>query len=424
MRRNIGYGRVSTVLPYLVQDGYGRRPSAGRAQGRGAGERRPARHLPAGPRWPAVVPRAQAHRSRAAAPEPGLPAGEPRSAQRVVRRRRGVEHRDHRALPHHLRAAARCPRPPTGRHADLADVRVRAVARSRLPGRRLAARGLPGAAGPRPDPSIPATPRCPSTGGPTSPCPSRTTFASSHPRTPPGSSPPTGASVGCRSPSSKDGTAPTRRARRRPPTTSSRSTTTSVAGSLRWTAGAPDWCRPRPTCFAAASSSCGDERRRGPLAGVALRAGRGVPRDPGGTGPDPARAPADAGTCLLGLGRGVRTARERPRTPSTRADWSLARRAVARDLEALVPRAALDRVLADTAALGRHRAGRGAEHRLRVGCARTHRAGGGRRQVAEPDRYARSPTSRSARSRQPGSSCCRPGDCRRRRSSRHPPPTK
>ncbi len=25
MRRNIGYGRVSTVLPYLVQDGYGRR---------------------------------------------------------------------------------------------------------------------------------------------------------------------------------------------------------------------------------------------------------------------------------------------------------------------------------------------------------------------------------------------------------------
>ena len=94
---------------------------------------------------------AQAHRSRAAAPEPGLPAGEPRSAQRVVRRRRGVEHRDHRSLAHHLRAAARRPRPAAGRHAGPADVRVRAVARGRLPGRRLAARGLPGAAGPRPD---------------------------------------------------------------------------------------------------------------------------------------------------------------------------------------------------------------------------------------------------------------------------------
>ena len=258
MRRNIGYGRVSTVLPYLVQDGYGR-------------SRRPAEHKVAvlendvlratflldlgGRLWSLVhkpTGRELLHRN---------PVFQPANlALRNAWFAGGVEwnigtigHSPTTCEPlHAARVAA------AGRHADLADVRVRAVARSRLPGRRLAARGLPGAAGPRPDPQSQRRRGTPSTGGPTSPCPSRTTFASSHPRTRPGSSPTTGASVGCRSPSSTDGTAPTRRARRRPPTTSSRSTTTSVAGSLRWTAAAPDWCRPRPTCFAAASCSCGE----------------------------------------------------------------------------------------------------------------------------------------------------------------------
>ena len=274
MRRNIGYGRVSSVLPYLVQDGYGREPSAGRAQGRGAGERRPARHLPAGPRWPAVVPRAQAHRSRAAAPEPGPPAGEPRPAQRVVRRRRGVEHRDHRALPHHLRAAARCPRrcsrtarrclrmyeferlrevvfqvdawlpedspvllvhvrivnPSDVEVPDLLVVQRRGAPVGRRTRPRTRGRGL--AVRLRPAPASGPDPRL-----------------------------------------RRDGTAPTRRARPRPPTTSSRSTTTSVAGSLRWTAGAADWCRPRPTCFAAASCSCGE----GAPAGTTGRSGSSGP---------------------------------------------------------------------------------------------------------------------------------------------------
>ena len=348
MRRNIGYGRVRTVLPYLLQDGYGR-------------DRHPAEHKVAvlendvlratflldrgGRLWSLVhkpTGRELLHRNPVFQPA-NLALRNAWFAGGV-----GVEHRDHRALAHHLRAAARCLRPPTGRHADLADVRVRAVARSRLPGRRLAALRTPGAAGPRPDPESQrhrGTPllvvqrrRAP-------------VGRRSRPRTADAawqfSSDRRLRRVPIPGFEGRDRT--TRRARRRPPTTSSRSTTTSVAGSLRWTAGgtglvqtSTDLLRGRKLFL------WGKERRRGPLAGVALRAGRGVPSRYRRTRPDPARAPADAGTRLSGPGSRRTDCSKATRTLSTRADWSRARRAVARDLEALVPRAALDRVLADT----------------------------------------------------------------------------
>ena len=104
---------------------------------------------------------------------------------------------------------------------------------------------------------------------------------------------------------------------RRPPTTSSRSTTTSGAGSLPWTAAAAGWCRPPPTGSAAASCSCGGRARAAATGRSGSRSPAGVPRDPGRSGPDPAGAPAHAGTGVVVVGRGVRPAPERRRTPST-----------------------------------------------------------------------------------------------------------
>ena len=151
---------------------------------------------------------------------------------------------------------------------------------------------------------------------------------------------------GCRSRSSTDRTARTPPARPRPPTTSSRSTTTSGAGSQPWTAGAPGWCRPPPTGSAAASCSCGARAR-------AATTGRSGSRSPV--------------TEYLEIQAGLaRTQLEHLPMPGRASwswveaygllqsdadavhgdDWSLARAAVSRDLEELIPRAELDRVLA------------------------------------------------------------------------------
>ena len=122
----------------------------------------------------------------------------------------------------------------------------------------------------------------------------------------------------------------------------------------------------------------GKSAGRRPLAGVARAArSRSTSRSrPGWPGPSWSTCPCRAGRRGPGSRR---TACSRATPDAVHGDdWSLARRAaVSRDLEALVPRAALDQVLADTAALGRRRAGRGAEHRLGVGRARTHGCGSG-----------------------------------------------
>ena len=354
MRHNIGYGRVALGAAVPAPGRLRPRPATGRAQGRRAGERRPAGHLPARPRRPAVVAGAQADRSRAAAPEPGLPAGEPRPAQRVVRRRRGVEHRDHRALPHHLRAAARGPGAAAGRHAGPADVRVRADARGRLPGRRLAARAARRCCWSTSGSSTPTTPRRRCTGGPTSPCPRRTTYASSHPPTRPGSSRTTGALRRVPIPvlDGLDRTYTTR---------ASEAADYFFAiddDQRRWIAALDG----RGTGLVQTSTDrlrgrklflWGKSAGRRPLAGVARAARHGVPRDPGRAGPHPARAPAHAGPGVVVVGRGVRPARERRRTPSTATTGRGPARRCPATWRQLVPRAELDQVLADTAALGR-----------------------------------------------------------------------
>ena len=161
------------------------------------------------------------------------------------------------------------------------------------------------------------TPRRRCTGGPTSPCPRRTTSASSPPPTRPGSSPTTAPCGGCRSRSSTDRTARTHprvrgrrlllRDRRRP------AALDRCPGRPRARTGA-DLHRPAPRPQAV---PVGEEPGRRPLAGVARAARPGVPRDPGRAGPHPAGAPADAGPGVVVVGRGVRPAPERRRTPST-----------------------------------------------------------------------------------------------------------
>ena len=131
-----------------------------------------------------------------------------------------------------------------------------------------------------------------------------------------------------------------RPARPRPPTTSSRSTTTSGAGSLRWTAAAPDWCRPPPTGSAAASSSCGEGApaattgRSGSRSPVEeyLEIQAGLARTQLEHLPMPARA---SWSWVEAYGLLQSDAGRRPRRRLVR--WH--ERAVSRDLEELVPRA-------------------------------------------------------------------------------------
>lgn len=86
MRHNIAYGRVPSVMPYLMQDGYTR-------------ERAPAEHPVAvlenatlratfllGAAWPPVVAGPQADRARTPLPQPGVPARQPRPARRLAGR--------------------------------------------------------------------------------------------------------------------------------------------------------------------------------------------------------------------------------------------------------------------------------------------------------------------------------------------------
>ena len=344
MRRNIGYGRVSTVLPYLVQDGYGR--SRGRPSTRSRCWRTTSwRHLPAGPRWPAVVPRAQAHRERAAAPEPGPPAANLACATRGSP-----------VAWSGTSGPSGTPPPPASRCTLPASF-------SRTARRLCGCTSSKGCAksSSRSTPGCPRTPRCCwCTYGSSIPATSKTAHWWSNVAVPQPDdvrvlapadaawrSPPTGASVG-----------PDPHFRRTGPHLPNargggrrlllrRSTTTSVAGSLRWTAGAAHWCRRRPTCFAVGALRVGTERRR-------RTTGRsGSPGRARSTSryrqdwPGPSSSTCRCRTCVLGLGRGVRTARERRRTPSTRPTGPGAPRRGS-DLEALVPRAALDQVLADT----------------------------------------------------------------------------
>ena len=128
MRHNIGYGRVGSVLPYLVQDGYGR-------------DRRPAEHKVAvlendvlratflldlgGRLWSLV------HKPTGRELLYRNPVFQPANlALRNAWFAGGVEWNigtiGH--TPDDLRAAARRPGAAAGRHAGAADVRVRAVA--------------------------------------------------------------------------------------------------------------------------------------------------------------------------------------------------------------------------------------------------------------------------------------------------------
>ncbi len=224
---------------------------------RRAGEPPIAGNVPAW-RWRTpVVARGQAIRTRAAPPQPGLPARQPRTAQRVVRRRRGVEHRHDRAHADDVPAAARRPRraAPTGRRCCGCP--------SSSGSGRSSTRWTCGC--PRAPPScsctcgspIPVRPRCRCTGGPTSPCPSVPTCECSRPQTRRGTSTTTEGCAGCRCRTTRVSTGRTRRARATPLTTSSPSTTTSGDGWLPWTPRAAGSSRRRPAVCAAASCSCG-----------------------------------------------------------------------------------------------------------------------------------------------------------------------
>ena len=112
---------------------------------RRARKRASASDLPAGAGRPAVVAAAQADRPRAAVGQPGVPAGQPGDPQRVVQRRRRVEHRHHRPLAVHLRADLRGARRRAGRDAHPPPLRVGAHPPRAVPGRRLPAGWLAGA---------------------------------------------------------------------------------------------------------------------------------------------------------------------------------------------------------------------------------------------------------------------------------------
>ena len=209
MRHNIGYGRVGSVLPYLVQDGYGR-------------DRRPVEHKVAvlendvlratflldlgGRLWSLVhkpTGRELLHRNPVLQPA-NLALRNAWFAGGVEWNIGTIGHTPTTCEPLH---AARVPQPdgtpvlrmyeferlrelvfqvdawlPDGSAVLLVDVRI----------------------------VNPNDVETPSTGGPTSPCPRRTTSGSSHPPTRPGTSRTTGPCGGCRCRTSTDATVRTR----------------------------------------------------------------------------------------------------------------------------------------------------------------------------------------------------------------------
>ena len=274
MRHNIGYGRVGSVLPYLVQDGYGR-------------DRRPAEHKVAvlendvlratflldlgGRLWSLV------HKPTGRELLYRNPVFQPANlALRNAWFAGGVEwnigtigHTPTTCEPLHAARVLQPDGTPVLRMYEFERLReVVFQVDAWLPD------GLPRAAGPRPDrqpqrrrdADVLVVQRRRTPGGRRArPRPrGRGLAVRLRPRR----------CAGCRSRSSTDRTARTPPARPRPPTTSSRSPTTSGAGSLRWTAAARDWCRPRPTGSAAASCSCGGRAR-------AATTGRSGSRSPG-----------------------------------------------------------------------------------------------------------------------------------------------
>ena len=116
---------------------------------------------------------------------------------------------------------------------------------------------------------------------------------------------------------------------------------------------------------------------RRPLAGVARAARSGVPRDPGRSGPHPAGAPAHAGRASWSWVEAYGLLQSDPDAVHG-DDWTLARAVVSRDLEELIPRAAARRGADRRGCLGRRRPGRGAERRVGLGSARAQVAGAGR----------------------------------------------
>ena len=318
MRRNIGYGRVRSVLPYLRPGRLRPRPPAGRAQGRRAGERRPAGHLPPRPRRSAVVPGAQAHRSRAAAT--GTRSSSRRTSPCATPGSPAASSGTSGPSGTPPRRASRCTRP--GCCSRTARRCCGCTSSSGCA--RSCSRSTPGCPRARPccwstsGSSTPTTsrPRC--TGGPTSRCPRRTTYASSPLRTRPGSSP---------------ATSPLRRVPMPVLDGLDRTYTTRASEAAdyffaidddqrRWVTAldgrgsgtGADLHRPAPRPQAV---PVGEEPGRRPLAGVARAARSGVPRDPGRPGPDPAGAPAHAGTGSRGHGSRRTDCSRATRTPCT-----------------------------------------------------------------------------------------------------------